>query len=246
MTAVATVEEFSPDLMEKVLVKGDLKDLSPADRLSYYQAVCKSLNLNPLTQPFQYITLSGRLTLYATRTATDQIRTLHGVSIVEMRAELSGDVYIVTVRARDKHGREEMSTGAVPIKGLSGEALANAYMKCETKAKRRVTLSLCGLGWLDESEVDSIPQHAARYVQVDTNTGEIVADVSSATISEEGVKALEAYAKSMDMSAADLMTVSDELHGNKDYRTLTTNQGRQLYRKLEAMTRGTNQATLAD
>ena len=28
-------------------------------------------------------------------------------------------------------------------------------MKCETKAKRRVTLSICGLGMLDETEVET-------------------------------------------------------------------------------------------
>ena len=38
-------------------------------------------------------------------------------------------------------------------------------MKAETKAKRRATLSLCGLGLLDESEVDSIP--SSRRVAVD-------------------------------------------------------------------------------
>jgi hypothetical protein len=30
-------------------------------------------------------------------------------------------------------------------------------MKCETKAKRRVTLSIVGLGWTDESEIETIP-----------------------------------------------------------------------------------------
>jgi len=30
-------------------------------------------------------------------------------------------------------------------------------MKCETKAKRRATLSICGLGMLDESELETIP-----------------------------------------------------------------------------------------
>ena len=30
-------------------------------------------------------------------------------------------------------------------------------MKAETKAKRRVTLSLCGLGILDETEIDTVP-----------------------------------------------------------------------------------------
>ena len=30
-------------------------------------------------------------------------------------------------------------------------------MRCETKSKRRVTLSICGLGLLDETEVETIP-----------------------------------------------------------------------------------------
>ena len=47
--------------------------------------------------------------------------------------------------------------GAVNIAGLKGEAYANAIMKAETKAKRRATLDLLGLGVLDESEADSIP-----------------------------------------------------------------------------------------
>lgn len=45
-------------------------------------------------------------------------------------------------------------------------------MKAETKAKRRVTLSVAGLGWLDETEVVSVPD--ARPVTVDPETGEVV------------------------------------------------------------------------
>ncbi|EOV0478051.1 hypothetical protein ACOIM4_001927, partial [Campylobacter coli] len=45
-------------------------------------------------------------------------------------------------------------TGALNIKNLGGDNLANAIMKAITKAKRRVTLSICGLGMLDESELD--------------------------------------------------------------------------------------------
>jgi hypothetical protein len=44
-------------------------------------------------------------------------------------------------------------------------------MKAETKAKRRVTLSLVGLGLLDESELATIPN--ARIVDVDATTGKI-------------------------------------------------------------------------
>lgn len=64
---------------------------------------------------------------------------------------------VVTARAQTIDGRDDESTGAVSIQGLKGEALANAIMKSETKAKRRVTLSICGLSGLDESEIDSIP-----------------------------------------------------------------------------------------
>jgi hypothetical protein len=70
-----------------------------------------------------------------------------------------GDIYVVTARAKDRTGREDESTGAVPLGNLKGDALANALMKAETKAKRRVTLSIAGLGWLDETELETIPRH---------------------------------------------------------------------------------------
>lgn len=158
---------------ELALMQGDLKALSSAERLDYYRRTCQSLGLNPLTRPFEYITLNNRLVLYARKDATDQLRSLRGVTIVSVEQQtLGGDLYVVTVKARMPDGREDMEIGAVSIAGLKGEALANAYMKALTKAKRRVTLSLCGLGWLDETEVETIP--GARAEVVDLDTGEIV------------------------------------------------------------------------
>lgn len=144
-------------LLEQVLIGGDLATLTPAARLEYYRTVCASLGLNPLTKPFEYITLSGQLRLYARKDCTDQLRKLHGVAIRELDPRAIGDLFVVTVKAEDRTGRPDMATGAVAIAGLKGEALANAMMKAETKAKRRVTLSLCGLGMLDETEVETIP-----------------------------------------------------------------------------------------
>lgn len=144
--------------IESALVLGDLSKLTTDQRLSYFKSVCESVGLNPLTKPFEYITLNGKLTLYAKRDATDQLRKVHGVSITISAREKIEDVYIVTARAKDKTGREDESTGAVNVAGLKGESLANAFMKAETKAKRRVTLSVCGLGLLDETEVADIPE----------------------------------------------------------------------------------------
>ena len=143
--------------IEQVLVAGDLAKLTGDQRLAYYQRLCETLGLNPLTQPFQFLQLSGKLVLYATKSCTDQLRQLHGVSITSVTSAQVGDVYVVTAAATDRAGRTDCATGAVAIGGLKGDALANGLMKAETKSKRRVTLSLCGLGMLDESEVETIP-----------------------------------------------------------------------------------------
>lgn len=160
MTAVAEIAKSvplpTPDAVEKALIGGDLAKLSEDQRLAYYNSLCQSLGLNPLTQPFQYITLNGKLKLYATKDATEQLRKVHGVSIERLDKERQDDLYVVTAYARDAKGRTDASTGALTLNGLKGEALANAIMKCETKAKRRVTLSICGLGMLDEIEIETI------------------------------------------------------------------------------------------
>ena len=145
-------------LLEQVLIGGDLSKLNTQDRVMYYKQVCESVGLNPLTKPFEYITLNGKLTLYALRSCTEQLRQLHGVSVEIKAREVVEGCYVVTAQAQDARGRHDESIGVVPIDKVIGEARSNAMMKAETKAKRRVTLSICGLGWLDETEEGSV-QH---------------------------------------------------------------------------------------
>jgi len=154
---LAKSTDSSMSIIEQVLVMGDLARLNPEQRNQYYRAVCESLGLNPLTRPFEYITLNGKLQLYARKDCTDQLRKIHGVSIRIAGREVMDDLMVVTAEATDKTGRTDSSIGAVSIAGLRGEAKANALMKAETKSRRRVTLALCGLGMLDESELDGIP-----------------------------------------------------------------------------------------
>ena len=164
-------QEFA--IIEQVVIQGDLAKLSPEQRVMYYRKVCDSVGLNHFSTPFQYLNLQGKLSLYANKSCTEQLRTMHSVSIEELDGKLIDDIYVVTAKARNKNGRVDQSTGAVVISGLKGDAKANAIMKAETKAKRRVTLSICGLGMLDESEIDSIPKAQAQTVDVDFTTGEI-------------------------------------------------------------------------
>lgn len=158
------------EAIEGVVVQGDLSKLSPEQRVVYYRNVCNSLGLNYLTRPFDYITLNGRLTLYARKDATDQLRRSYGISIGAPDIKFQEDWIIVTVTAKDKAGREDSDIGVVSKKDMRGD-FGNALMKAVTKAKRRVTLSICGLGWSDETEVEAIPD--AKPVVVDIETGEI-------------------------------------------------------------------------
>ena len=66
--------------IEKCLLDGDLSGLSDDQRASYYNQVCETVGLNPLTQPFQYIILNGKLKMYALKGATDQLRRIYGIS----------------------------------------------------------------------------------------------------------------------------------------------------------------------
>jgi len=170
--------------LEKVLIDGDLSSLSPNERMLYYTTLCKSVGLNSLAKPFDYIRLNGKLVLYAKRDCTDQLRKIHNVSIAITSSGVDGDCYQVRARATDKTGRFDEATGSVPIINLKGEARSNAIMKAETKAKRRVTLSICGLGMLDESEVSNVSNVSAPLFQ-DENIGDtIVVDIISNLLSE--------------------------------------------------------------
>src|ERR687896_2734064 len=134
-TAVAVPSPpLPPEMVERMVIGGDLSELTAAQRADYYAAVCHSLGLNPRTKPFAYLTLHGKLRLYALRDCADQLRRLHGISIYITNRERLGDIYLVTARAKDKTGREDESLGAVALGTLKGDALANALMKCETKA----------------------------------------------------------------------------------------------------------------
>jgi hypothetical protein len=177
-----------PDInvIENVIAAGDLSQLTSEQRVIYYNTLCEKLGLNPLTRPFEYMDLNGKLVFYARKDCTEQLRYIRAISITKLEAKTEEGVHIVVAYATDKDGRSDIGTGAVPLvkedgewvdgkfqdrQGktkkyfkkngkmvpLTGEDRANAIMKAETKAKRRVTLSICGLGFLDESEIDSIP-----------------------------------------------------------------------------------------
>jgi hypothetical protein len=159
------------DIVGRLVLKGDLSGLRPDEQIIYYKATCERLGLDPLSKPFELLKLNGKQILYATKACTDQLRVKHGVSVTDLVPQAVGDIYIVTAKGQNAQGRTDAATGAVTIAGLKGDALANAMMKAETKAKRRLTLSLCGLGMIDESEIETIPGASTETLALPGNGG---------------------------------------------------------------------------
>lgn len=161
--------QTSAKVMESIALRGDLSALNSADRARFYMQMCEGLGLNPHAQPFSFLKLNGKEVFYATRGATDQLAALYKLTreIVDgpRVIDLAGTKLVYAVcRATLPGGRFETATATVPLVDP-----ANALMRAETKAKRRVTLSILGLGLLDEMELETIPasaQEATRGVDL--------------------------------------------------------------------------------
>jgi hypothetical protein len=144
-------------VIESLVLRGDLSGLGPVERARYYVQMCEGLGLNPHAQPFAFLRLNGKEVLYATRGATDQLAAIHKLNreIVDgpKVIDLAGTKLVYAVcRATHPNGRVETATATVPLVDPM-----NVLMRCETKAKRRATLSILGLGVLDEMELETIP-----------------------------------------------------------------------------------------
>ena len=141
--------------IESVVIGGDLAPLTPEQRVRYMQRVCTGLGLNWETSPFIYVKPADKLILYATKDCAAQLRRRDGISIeVTGRSFLPEQgIYCVEVKATNAQGRSETAIGVVGITGMKHETLAGQMMRAETKAKRRVTLSLCGLGLDGEDDL---------------------------------------------------------------------------------------------
>ncbi len=144
-------------VIESLVLRGDISGLGPRDRALYYTRMCNSLGLNTMSHPFAFLRLNGKEVMYATKGATDQLAAIHKLNreIIDgpKVIDLAGTKLVYAVaRVTHPNGRTETATATVPLVDP-----VNVLMKCETKAKRRATLSILGFGMLDETELETIP-----------------------------------------------------------------------------------------
>jgi len=166
MTKAATAALATPEteaahtqarMVESLVLRGDLSGLGPVERAAYYTRVCDRLGLDPFSQPFEFLKLNGKEIMYAKARAGDQLAAIHKLNreIIDgpKLIDLGGTKLIYAVaKITHPNGRVETATATVPFIDP-----VNVLMKCETKAKRRGTLAILGLGMLDEAELDTIP-----------------------------------------------------------------------------------------
>ncbi len=156
-TDLARTDTLDPAALESLVLRGDISGLTADQKVQHYLGMCRILGLDAATQPLAYLRLSGKEVLYVTRGATDRLAAMHGLNreIIDgpRVMDLAGTKLVYAVcRATLPGGRYETATATVPLTDP-----VNVLMKAETKAKRRATLAILGLGLLDETEVDSIP-----------------------------------------------------------------------------------------
>ncbi len=151
-------EGLDPAIQNSIVLRGDLSGLNESQKSAYYLYRCKQVGLDPAAKPFDLLTLNGKQVLYANASCTQQLCALHKLSTQITHRERMDDIYVVSCRVTGADGRVSENQGAVSVGNARGDALANAILKATTKAIRRSVLAHCGLGMLDETEVETIPQ----------------------------------------------------------------------------------------
>ena len=157
MSELVEKQTLDPSIIASIVLAGDLSRLNDVQQVQYYNYRCAQIGIDPSAKPFDILILNGKKILYANASATQQLSSTHGLSIQIINRERIETIYCVTVRVTGRDQRSTENQGAVDLGGQSGERLANAIMKAATKAIRRTVLAHCGLGMLDETEVETIP-----------------------------------------------------------------------------------------
>lgn len=146
----AALEELSNEIVEQLMIKGDISGLNQEQIIEYYRYQCFRNGLDPASKPFDVITLQGKKVLYPTKGCCEQLRKIHGISVIDTTIDKINNEYVCTCKVKSVDGRTDIDVGAIPATDH------NSLMKAITKAKRRATLSICGLGDVDEA-------HPAEY-----------------------------------------------------------------------------------
>ena len=164
--------EVPANVLSSIVLRGDLSGLNEEQKVDYYIAFCRRLGVDPATKPFDILKLKQkqkdgsyltREIMYCPKGGAAQLAAAHKVSTATLTREIVGKAFVVTCKAWTPDGRQTEGIGVVALEGqygpLTAQALCNAMMHADTKARRRAVLDLVSLGMLDETEVEDMQVH---------------------------------------------------------------------------------------
>jgi hypothetical protein len=150
------MEVIVPTPVERALMAGDARDLSPADRVLLLRQLVDDAALRwGGSPPVQFISDGKRLVPYITKAGADQLAAVRGASIVSLDVTDSGSTIDVTAVAKDADGRTNTDVGSCEYADI-GKSRARARMVAATRARRRTILGLLGSGfaWSEAGDRD--------------------------------------------------------------------------------------------
>jgi hypothetical protein len=140
-------------------LNGSVSHFDKSQKQALLSKLCITLGLNEELQPFRiYSNTRGEEYIYATKECCAQLRHRECISIHEIGEPIFANSTIsVRVKGSNKHGRESWEIGSVGVvPELSPSQVAHGVMTAVTKAKRRLTLCLSGLGVLADVELEDM------------------------------------------------------------------------------------------
>jgi len=210
---------LDPKIQESIVLRGDLSGLNESQKKEYYLYRCKQVGLDPAAKPFDLLKLNGKEILYANASCTQQLCSIHRLSTQITHRERLDDIFLVSVRVTGADGRVSENAGAVAVGNLKGDSLANAILKATTKAIRRAVLAHCGLGMLDETEVESIPEARTQPMVISEDTKPVEKVTQGIVFMVPGAK--EAYARyaTNDDWVGGYLDMVDKIENSKKFST---------------------------
>ena len=116
--------------------------------------LCGVLGIPTPLNPFRFITLNGKMVMYAPNEAAQLIAASReaSVDIVNKYRDKETNIYVVEIQVSTQ-ARRVQNFAAIYVGGLTGQKLADAMMKCCTKGIRRTIFGAFGLSIADDDDV---------------------------------------------------------------------------------------------
>jgi len=155
--------DFEKLMAKDVVLKQEIQDIltksgGRCDQLNIDQQaeykiyLCAKIGVSPTLQPIDLIPTKNGLRPYLNKGAAELIRDTRKISIADIEVSEKNGMFVAVCKVRGLNGRIDCDMGACPLNGTEKSPMApyNSLMKAVTKAKRRATLSMCGLGAIIE------------------------------------------------------------------------------------------------